>query len=162
MKRDDVDIPDDELEASLRAHLGQHLDPQRGKALAAFERDGDARSTPSRLRLTLALLAPASIAAALLIGWMLLRPAPRDIRVPEIAGQPDPADAAFDLEPGEVERLVTWRAIDEGPRVIDASPVRRVRLKAIEQIRWADPEMDATIRLSVPQEQVILVRQQTF
>ena len=162
MRRDDVDIPDDELEASLGAHLAQRLDPQRGKALAAFERDGNARPAHSRLRLTLALLAPASLAAAVLIGWMLLRPAPRDIEVPEIAGLPGPGDSGFDLEPGEVERLVTWRAIDEGPRVIDASPVRRVRLKAVEQIRWADPELDATLHLWVPQEQVILVRQQTF
>jgi hypothetical protein len=63
----------------------------------------------------------------------------------------------------DFERLVMWHAVDEGAQVVDSTvPVRKLRYEAVEQIQWDDPVDHATIQLSVPVAQVVLVQQQTF
>jgi hypothetical protein len=153
--------PDYELEDLLRTHLSRQLDPQRGRARTAFERETNASPAGSRRGLRL-FAASGLIAAsvAILIGFVVLRD--RIVRpAPDRPEKSSPlANAGADPV---VERLVTWRAVDEGPRVVaPAVPVRKVRYEAVEEIEWAEPLENATIRLSIPQEQVVLVRQMAF
>ena len=46
--------------------------------------------------------------------------------------------------------------------VADTVPVRKLRYEAVEQIEWEDPVNEATIQLSVPVAEVVLVQQPTF
>lgn len=167
MTRNDNDsIADAELERVLRAHLSERLDAQLGRALDAFEREtGVVRCAPRR-RLA-GLIIGSAIAASLVVAWLLMPRESHEGSSREVAaktGAP-PAVAPAMAErflPDDVESLILSQAIDEGSEIIDEQPLRRVRLRSIEEIRWDDPDLDATVRMAVPREEVLLVRQQTF
>ncbi|MEA2710925.1 MAG: hypothetical protein QOF78_3526 [Phycisphaerales bacterium] len=162
-----LDDEHDPLDPLISEHLRGRLDPQLGRASAAFEAAGNTpQPTPHkrspRLFIPIALGVGGLIAAAILVAWPMLGDRspvrqPVDIAVVPATTKTSPAP-----DPN-YERFVLWRAVDEGAQVVDATtPVRKVRYEALEQIEWEDPVDQATIRLSVPVAQVVLVQQQTF
>jgi hypothetical protein len=160
----DEDDNEQQLDQMLSEHFRRRLDPQLGRASAAFEAATPARSS-RRWLLPFVAGAGGLIAAAVLIAWPLLqnRPGGRVNGVPKIttvSTAPIRATASDDIN---VERLVLWRAVDEGASVVDSTvPVRKLRYEAVEQIEWEDPVDQATIQLSVPVAEVVLVQQPTF
>ena len=158
----------DELAETLSPHLRRRLDPQLGRAAAAFE--AAAVALPPRRSSRYAFVAAVAgglIAAALLLAWPLV--ARHDSGPRGVAGgaahvpAPGPTPLATPAQIPDFERVVTWRTVVEGARVVHANvPVRKVRYEAVEQIEWSQPEDQATIRLSVPVSEVLLVQQQTF
>src|SRR5687767_7127531 len=144
---------DHEFDELIRSHLTSALDPQRGRARAAFDRSAHPPLAASRTRTRwiIAPIASGAIAAMVLV-TVSSRPAP-DSTIPPVAASPS----------SHVERVLTWRAVDEGPRVLHSTlPVRRVRYQSVEQIEWSDPDTRATIQLSIPREHVVLVQQPAF
>ena len=154
------DENDDQLDQLLSDHLHRRLDPQLGRAAAGFETDVP---LPRRPRLPIVAAVGGVIAAAILIAAPLLlqnhptnRPVDVVIKPTTLAVAPARDDVNFN-------RLLMWRAVDEGARVVDDTlPVRKVRYEAVEQIEWEDPDDQATIQLSVPVAEVVLVQQPTF
>src|SRR5829696_8601930 len=154
---------DEDIDQLLRSHLAGELDPQRGRALAAFEQSL-AREHVTRRRWWIGGIV-GSLVAASIAAIVLMRPETRlsaplaPLAPPEnpvIAQAPAPSD-----EPQGVERLVTWQMIDDGSAVLgNELPVRRIRQEAVQQVRWFDPQRKATIRVIVPEERVFLVEQQ--
>ena len=145
--------PEHEFDETLRSHLCGALDAQRGRARAAFERSAQTPLAPSRnrKRWVIASIASGAIAATILL-TLSSSPAP-EASVPPVAAIPS----------SYVERVLTWRAVDEGPRVLHSTlPVRRVRYQTVEQIEFSDPDTHATIQLSIPREHVVLVQQPAF
>jgi hypothetical protein len=160
----------DQLDQMLSEHLHRRLDPQLGRASAAFEGSASASaSSPSSRRWLIPSVAGAGglIAAAVMIALPLLRDRPitRNGAPPKIVAVPTSPIPSTTTPQDELnfERLVLWRAVDEGASVVDSTvPVRKVRYEAVEQIEWEDPVDQATIQLSVPVAQVVLVQQPTF
>ena len=144
---------DHEFDQMIQSHLSGALDAQRGRARAAFERlaQPPLAVSPARKRWIIASIASGAIAATILL-TLSPRPASNPI-VPPVAANPS----------SNIERVLTWRAVDEGPRVLHSTlPVRRVRYQTVEQIEWSDPDTHATIQLSIPREHVVLVQQPAF
>lgn len=165
-RNDDEMLADADLEPMLRAHLCGRLDAQRGRALAAFERETAAGPAAPRRRL-IGWMIGSAIAASVAGAWMLLpdhadHPRSEGIAIGTVDPSPEIAAAAGSFLPDDAESLIVSQAFDEGSQIIDQLPVRRVRLRSVEEIRWDDPDLDATVRVAVPREEVILVRQQTF
>ena len=157
-----------QFDEMLSEHFRQRLDPQRGRAAAAFEAAAAETRAPSmrfRRFAPVAIAVGGLIAAAVLVAWPLLRDRPGAHGTPKIAAVPTSpirTTAAATDEPN-VERLLLWRAVDEGASVIaDTVPVRKLRYEAVEQIEWEDPVDQATIQLSVPVAEVVFVQQPTF
>jgi hypothetical protein len=164
----------EQLDQMLSEHFRQRLEPQCGRAVAAFEAAAAATATETRSSLmrfrrfaTVALGAGGLIAAAVLVAWPLLRHRPGTHGTPKIVAMPispirTTTTAAAKDEPN-VERLLLWRAVDEGASVVaDSVPVRKLRYEAVEQVEWEDPVDQATIQLSVPVAEVVFVQQPTF
>jgi hypothetical protein len=165
-RNEDESIANADLDRLLRTHLVERLDAHRGRALAAFERETNAVRAAPRRRL-IGLIIGSAIAASLASAWLLLPRESGDGGRSEIAVETrDPSAgspaATNRFLPSDAESLILSQAIDEGSEIIDELPLRRVRLRSIEEIRWDDPDLDATVRMAVPREEVILVRQQTF
>ena len=163
---DDEMLADADLEPMLRMHLSSRLDAQRGRALAAFERQASVLPAAPRHRF-IGLMIASAIAASLVWAWMLLpghadHPRSGEMAIGTTELLPEIPATAGDFPPEGAESVIVSQAFDEGSQIIDQLPVRRVRLRSVEEIRWDDPDLGATVRVAVPREQVILVRQQTF
>jgi len=164
MSEDDAE----QLDQMLSNHVRRRLDPQLGRASAAFEATAMKAASAMPVRSSRRWVIPYAagvgglIAAAVLLAWPLLREQPGVRGVPHVVvAKPTSAkapDATVDYE-----RFVMWRAVDEGAQVVESDvPVRKLRYEAVEQIQWDDPDDQATIQLSVPVAQVVLVQQPTF
>ena len=150
--RDDVN--DDLLDTQLREHLKRELDPQRGRALAAFEAQVR-RERSRRRRWVIGAAVSGLIAASVAIAIFLHTPASRTIA-------PKGSIARDDVM-RNVERTMEWEASDEGVTVLDRSiPVRKVRQDAVEQVQWFDPQRNASMRVTVPVERVLYVQEETY
>ena len=159
----------EQCDQMLSEHFRQRLDPQCGRALAAFEAtggtSGEMRASAPRARrlMPFAVGIGGLIAAAVLIAWPLLHDRPDGRGGPKIVSVTTPPARATASDELNVERLVLWRAVDEGAGVVaDTVPVRKLRYEAVEQIEWEDPVNQATIQVSVPVAEVVLVQQPTF
>jgi hypothetical protein len=159
----------EQFEQMLSEHFRQRLEPQRGRALAAFEAaggtSGEMRASAPRTRrlMPFAVGVGGLIAAAVLIAWPLLHDRPDGRGGRKMVAVPTPPTRAIPAAELNVERLVLWRAVDEGASVVaDTVPVRKLRYEAVEQIEWEDPVNQATIQVSVPVAEVVLVQQPTF
>jgi hypothetical protein len=81
------------------------------------------------------------LAAAVVVGLMVLRPAPSR-----------PTSAVKTA----VQYEVAWQSIDQGTVLIDGEPLRSVRRQRVDQFKWVDPATQQTIEVSVPSEEVVL------
>jgi hypothetical protein len=148
------DTTDDPLETGLRKHLARELDPQRGRALAAFE--GQLRRERLRRRGWIIGVATSGlIAASIAIAVFLHVPRPLISPKGPIARNDDPMR--------NIQQVMEWEASDEGVTVLDRSiPVRKVRQNAVEQVEWFDPKRNASMKLTVPVERVLYVQEETY
>jgi hypothetical protein len=73
-----------------------------------------------------------------------------------------PPAGSSNFRPDELEyRLM--EATDEGLFLIDdGAPARRTRYQFVDSYRWENPDDGSTIRLSIPRDEVLLVRLQTI
>lgn len=89
--------------------------------------------------------------AAALVAVMAAVSAPRPIRT----DRPGPAPAAVaGYQPVAAERTI-YAAADEGfVTLADGTPGRQLRSRYIDTITWQDPDSKASLRWSVPREEV--------
>ena len=67
------------------------------------------------------------------------------------------------FEPRPVERSFAWSVEDGGALALsDGTPVRQYRRRQTTVERWVDPASGVRIERSTPQEQVMLIRLQTY
>ena len=73
-----------------------------------------------------------------------------------------PPAGSSNFRPDELEyRLM--EATDEGLFLIDdGAPARRTRYQFVDSYRWENPDDGSSIRLSIPRDEVLLVRLQTI
>ena len=151
---------DPQLDDLLSGHLAAQLDPQRGRTLRAFEAEVAPR--PARVWLRAASIGLLFMTSAALALWSMHAPRAAPNRVVHKTTTTAPDRAA----PRDVEQLVAWQASDEGFESVllqdRLMPVRKVRREAVETTQWFDPASNATMRLTVPVEQVILVQEDRY
>ena len=61
------------------------------------------------------------------------------------------------------ERSIAFRTVDAGPgHMKDSSPARALRREVVETLRWYDPEHREQMQVTVPSEQVVLIKMPAF
>ena len=61
------------------------------------------------------------------------------------------------------ERSIAYRTVDAGPgRMKDSSPARALRREVVETLRWYDPEHREQMQVTVPSEEVVLIKMPAF
>lgn len=157
--------PPDDIDDLLAGHLKGRLDPQRGRALAAFgaavAREQRSRN---RRRLFATLAAFASVAAAAAIAFYAgNRPAVPSKPTPQVTREVAQAEPEDDGQSRVVEQSLAWRTLDEGIILLtDDRPVRRMRQQVIEHVRVYDAEENTYVELTRPREDVFYVAVQTY
>jgi len=155
----------DELDALLGVYVRGRLDPQLGRAPAAFAAAaaaGRADRPPHRGGggTRLAFAAAGLIAAMLMIAWAIWSAGHRQ---PPPVVTIQPVAPVGDAGPRELERLVLWQTVDDGAAVFaDQLPVRKLRQEAVEQVQYYDPDDRATIRVTVPLVRDVMVQMETY
>ena len=154
----------DPLDALLRSHLRAELESKVGLAERRFLRELNRGQRRSGARLaTWALWATGSaIAASVGIVWGVM--AHRTGAPPQNASHPgQPATWVSAQGPRELGEVVEYSTIDEGTRYVEnQGPARQVRRQVLQTTQWYDPDADAQIEITVPQERVILIGMPSF
>lgn len=165
-----VDPQPDPLDAMLRQHLSSTLDPQLGRAEAAFRQrivgpsafPRLASGEPSHRSHRWLYAAGAALAASIAV--LALLPPLRPDRPPGPTPGPNGRTPVV-ATPVESPMLhyTQNRAWDEGTVTIgqDGHPVRRVRLQRIDRAEWTDDE-GVRMRLIIPQEGIRYVEMDTY
>ena len=151
---------DDELQ-NLEAELSA-LRPVRPSAAlrARIERELSAAEAPARVvtpswRIWAAAL-PVAAAVAVLAALAMTR-APRAPASNEKSAAVSEADGAPRLKPIAAENVL-YAARDEGLVTLeDGTPARRARLSYVDTIVWENPRTNASLKWSVPREEVRIV-----
>jgi hypothetical protein len=158
-------MDDVNLDRLLAAHVARELDPQRGRALAAFEAAmATGRRARNHRRFLAALATFATLAAAAAVAFYVgNRPAVPKPAVPQVARTVEPVEDEVDERPRAVEQFLAWRTVDEGIILLtDDRPVRRMRQQVIEQLRVYDEADHSYVELTRPREDVFYVNVQTY
>jgi hypothetical protein len=153
------DLSDREIEDLLTRHLGTCLDGQLGRAAAAFSREAPRRPRRwHRGRIVLWLSGAATMAAGFTIAWFMTHP-----RTPNHPVGPDAPLAVVteDVVPPMLQSVTWSKVMDDGLRVIDDRPVRRLRRKMVEEVEWYDSSCNAVVKTTQPRQQVFLVDMKT-
>jgi hypothetical protein len=154
------DLNDDNLDVLLREHFSAELDPQldTGKrdafaparsgqldrAPAVFARSS--RRLPWRAAIVPFALA-ASIAAIFIVPALLNRD-PQATETEVVQGVPHTP----------VEHEIAWNTVDQGTVFVDSDvPMRSILRERTDNFRWIDPETNASMEVSIPQNEVIFV-----
>jgi hypothetical protein len=138
------ELNDDNLDALLREHYSAELDGQLDRAPAVLARSS--RRSPWRAAIYPLALA-AGIAAVFLVPALLRQQ--NDI---------DPAPIAQSSFDNSIEHEIEWNTIDQGTVFVDGDrPMRSIRRQRMDNFRWVDPETNATMQLSVPHSEIVLV-----
>jgi hypothetical protein len=157
------ELDEKRLEWLLRQHLTSELDPQLGRALAAF-RAAPGPQRPSHWWLHAGWISGA-VAACVAVGILAYAVNQRTQRISPTAVNP-PTSAKNDRGSEDVipvAQSVAWSTRDEGTIMLDGNqPVRQLRRNVVQQMQWYDPELNSTIELTVPQEQVMLIGMQSY
>lgn len=142
---------DDDLDLRVREFLSARLDAQRGRASRAFDEMIDRQRRRRWMIAGASSLIAASVLVAAGIAWWPTEGAPKQLVA-------DDASA-----PRDVQQVVAWQARDDGTMVLDNRiPVRRVQSETVEEVKWFDPQLGSTLRLTIPREQTILVKQDIY
>jgi hypothetical protein len=154
---------ENELDERLSRHFADTLDPVRGRAIRAIEAEVAARHRWRRVLIGASSLIAASIALAIMTPALWRPRGPVMPIGPVIDAGPL---AASRTSPRDIEQLVAWEASDEGVETVQLAdqrvPVRKVRQEALEEVKWFDPQRNATMRLTVPRQQVFLIEEDTY
>lgn len=143
--------PDEELDLLLKTHLPAQLDPQLGRSVAAFR-----QSQAPRRTIGWWIAAGSAVAAGVLLA-VLLNHGPRQTSVPQ--------PLAKKMLPEEVPTIVQsakWsRLEDDGLAMVADQPARQLRRQVVDEVEWYDPRRKATVRTTVPRQQIILIGMKT-
>lgn len=131
------DRNDDNFDQLLREHFSRELDGQLGRKIAPIK-----RSRPTRLLIGATVALAASIA-----GIVLLRPAREPGKTQTV-----PASGA-----SPVNYQMAWQTTDTGTVYVNDAPMRSMRSLKIESVKWVDPATNATIELTIPHDETILI-----
>jgi hypothetical protein len=146
---------DRELDELLGRHLGGCLDGQLGRAAAAF--GAELRATSPRRTWARWASAGAAVAAGLAVAWLVgHRAAPHQNVTPEVV-----ISNSADEAPPMVQSASWSRMVDDGTAVVDDRPVRRLRRKVVEEVEWYDAKAGATVRTTMPRQQIFLIGMKT-
>jgi hypothetical protein len=138
------ELNDDNLDALLREHYSAELDGQLDRAPAVLARSS--RRSPWRAAIYPIALA-AGIAAIFLVPALMRRGA-----------DPAPAPIAQGTWGDSMEHEIEWNTIDQGTVFVDGDlPMRSIRRQRMDNFRWIDPETNASMQLSVPHSEIVLV-----
>ena len=145
----------DNLDRELADYLSRRLDPHRGRALAALQTEWQRER---RRRLILFTGAGLAVAASITIAFMLWATWDR------AGSSSTPITAIATDAPRNLEQLIAWETSDQGVASLDQDhpPVRTLLQQGVQQATWFDPQRNATMRLTVPQEQIILIEEDTY
>jgi hypothetical protein len=137
---------DDNLDALLREHFAAELDGQLDRAPAVLARSS--RRLPWRAAIWPVALA-ASVAAVFAVAAFLRHEQPsRGTPHTHIAQADDPS----------VEHQIAWNTVDEGTVMVEGDrPMRSIRRQRMDSFRWIDPETKASMELSIPHNEVVLI-----
>ena len=163
----------DKVDALISAHLQKKLDPQRGRAVAAFREkmrradEGDAgtlsfeQARQQSLRMLRVWAGTASALAACLamvVTIQYLREQNPGLVAP---GRGIPVQQASSVP--VMDEVELSREVDGGTRILqDQTPVRVVRQEQLRQTKWFDPREQATYQMTEPIEKVGYVRIQPY
>ena len=158
--------PNDELDNLLRDHLAGELDPMRGQARRAFEREVVAPMQHRlrqrawqqvRMRITHAAPLVMSMAACAALGFYVPRflssPA-----TPNIAVENAPAGKLAPTQLAEATPNTVTRTEEHGITALpDGTAGRRVLANQVESASWVDPQTNARTEFYVyPTEQEVI------
>jgi len=150
-------LEEERLDRLINRYLSQQLDPQLGRAAANFETDlrkRPARRNPWPRRL-IWMTTAAAACLALAWGWRFQN------HLAQKPGSNGPtqiveAEPSPDLVP--VTESISWRTIDDGViGVEDDVPIRQLRNQVLQYVQWYDPQRKATVEMTVPREEIVLV-----
>lgn len=143
-----------DLDEMLSRHLHACLDGQVGRAALALRHEFAPRP---RWRLWTA--AGTAIAAGLAVAIIVIvHRAPSHAVVKEKPGTSTPLAEA----PVPMVESATWTKLtDDGTTVVDDRPMRQMRRKVVNEVEWYDARDRATIRTTVPQQQIYLIELKT-
>lgn len=157
----------DEVAGLLTAHLVATLEPQRGRALAAFRLASAAPDTSitqgnprpiSRRTLWLWAGVPSLLAACLALVVTL-----QFLAGPPAQPRPILPDSDLAAAPARVDRIDLSRDVDGGVTFLDDhTPVRMIRHQTLSHIQWVDPRDNATYSVTKPVENVDYVQLQPY
>jgi hypothetical protein len=141
------DLNDDNLDALLREHFASELDGQLDRAPAVLARSS--RRLPWRAAIWPMALA-AGIAAVFVVAAFLRHEQPTP-------GKSNQQVVQANLDPS-VEHQIAWNTVDEGTVMVQGDqPMRSIRRQRMDNFRWIDPETNASMELSIPHNEVVLV-----
>lgn len=143
--------PDEELDLLLKTHLSAQLDPRLGRSVAAFR-----QSRAPRRTIGWWIAAGSAVAAGVLLGALLNRgPSPTTPRQPLAKG------TAPEEAPTIVQSATWTRLEDDGLAMVANQPARQLRRQVVDEVEWYDPRRKATVRTTVPRQQIILIGMKT-
>ena len=152
------ELSDREIEELLARHYGACLDGQLGRAAAAFDREAPRRPRWGRGRIVRWLSGAATMAAGFSIAWVVTHPRP----VNHPVGPDSPLGGVTDDVAPPMLQSATWsKVMDDGMRVIDDRPVRRLRRKVVEEVEWYDASCNAVVKTTQPRQEVFLIDMKT-
>ena len=143
-----------DLDELLSRHLHACLDRQVGRATLALRHE-----LAPRPRWRLWTAAGAAIAAGLAVAIIVIA---HRAPLPTVVKNPT------DISPPIVEAAVplvqsaTWsKMMDDGTTMVDDRPMRQMRRRVVNEKEWYDAKNGATVRTTVPQQQIYLIEMKT-
>jgi hypothetical protein len=138
---------DDNFDLLLRQHFKATLDGQLGRAPDVLART-IARRRPWR---TMILTSAGTALAASIALVALLKPTPRGL------DDDEPMQHAIETH-GPIEYEIAWKTFDEGMLYLgEGTPVHGLRRQRVDSLRWIDPSTKATVEVTVPRDEIMLV-----
>lgn len=140
--------PDEEFDLLLGTHLAEQLEPQVGKSVTAFR-----ASLAPRWRIGWWIASASAIAAGIVLAFVLFRHPQRERTIGPIATNDAPKEV-----PSAIVQSARWsRLEDEGLTLVANEPARQLRRQVVDEVGWYDPRRRATVKTTVPRQQVILI-----
>jgi hypothetical protein len=143
-----------DLDEMLSRHLHACLDGQVGRAALALRHEFAPRP---RWRLWTA--AGAAMAAGLAVAIIVIaHRAPLHRVVQEKPGISAPlAEASVPM----LESATWTKLTDDGTTMVDDRPMRQMRRKVVNEFEWYDAKDGATVRTTMPQQEIYLIEMKT-
>ena len=162
-------INPDKVEQLIGEHLQRTLEPQRGRAVAAFRAQTKAGGVaPSVIhfdearRDSIRMLRIWAGAASALAACLAVVVTLQHVRQPETMRTEKPATVQEASVP-IMDQVELSRDVDDGTRMLqDDTPVQVVREQTLRQTQWFDPQEKATYSVTEPIEKVGYVRIQPY
>ena len=159
-QRQQQQMNDDELDVLLRGHFANELDAQLGRAPAAFSRSSIRRlRSPWRAAVWsgAGLAMAAAVAAVLTYGPLLKLIRNGEGHDNQIANKVSPTPATVVSDEPDVQHEIAWNTIDQGTVIYNDEPMRSIRRERVDRMSWFDASSNATVEVTVPHNEVILV-----